>query len=335
MPITSIGDRSQSFQSLKQTGDIKTRLNTLTNELASGRRADLTTHMQGNTSQLAILDRELAIIDSFARTNQALAHNLDVLQLNLTTANDLRVELMQDVSQLSPDSSDDALRDGGVKARKDMATFVNLFNARDGERALLSGTAVDTPPLASAEDMLADILASLGGATDLATITATIDTWFDDPAGGFMTMGYQGDTGPDISRKISATQTVEIDARADDAGIRSVLKGTALAAITDLLGTTLDNTTRAELMRESFDVLLSSATPFTRLQARIGENQERLVLTETSQAAQRTTFTMSRNAIALADPYETATRLQDVQRQLELQFASTARLSQLSLVNYL
>ena len=53
------------------------------------------------------------------------------------------------------------------------------------------------------------------------------------------------------------------------------------------------------------------------------------------QEAQLTSLGIIRNDMTVADPFETAVRLQEVQLQLETQFTITSRLSGLSLVNYI
>lgn len=335
MPVISIGDMSQNFQALRQTGQIKSRLQTLSQELSSGQVADLTKRMRGDTSEIVALDRELSVLDGFDQITQEVARSLARAQLQLASADVMRVELASQLVTINRDTLPEEVDKAAARARADFSAIVNLFNGRDGDRAIFAGRATDGTALADAEAMLSDMLTSIGGATEASAIEAAITAWFDDPAGGFATMGYLGDTGAATTRRISSTETLTLDARADDLGAKEVLKGVAMAAIADVMSLTIDREARAELARAGADTLFAAATPFVQMQSRIGENEERVALAQTSQSAQRTSYTLARNDLTLADPFETATQLQDMQRQLELQFASTARLSQLSLVNYL
>ena len=52
-------------------------------------------------------------------------------------------------------------------------------------------------------------------------------------------------------------------------------------------------------------------------------------------SARGTALEIARNDMSAADPYETATKLQNVQLQLETHYTLTARLSRLSLTEYL
>ncbi len=335
MPVTSIGDMSQNFQALRQTGQIKSRLQTLSQELSTGQTSDLSARIRGDTSELFALDRELSLLDGYDQITQEVSRTLARAQMQLSAIDLTRNELSAQLITISEDSLAPEVDKAVARARTEFASVVNQLNGRDGDRSLFAGLSVDRDALADAEAMLSDMVAAIGGATDAVTIQAVVENWFDDPAGGFATMGYLGDTGPAITRKISATETATLDARADDPGVKEVLKGVALAAIADVMSLTLSRVDQAKLARAGADTLFSASTPFIQMQSRVGLNEEQVALVQTNHTAQRTSYTLARNDLTLSDPFETATLLQEIQQQLELQFASTARLSQLSLVNYL
>lgn len=335
MASVGIGDMSQTFLNSRNINSVKTRLYSLNSELNTGRVSDLSRNLGGQTSVVDGLDRDLQLLDRFEQTNGLLAASLDRQQLTLTSINDMRTNMVGQFLSLTPDSLDTEFDLAASRARGDMSTIVSQLNLRDAGRAVFSGVAVDTNPLVDAETMLTDIVGLIGGATDSATIITTIETWFDAPGGGFDTLGYLGDTGDAQQRQISQTEVIELKARADDPAYRSLLKGVAIAAISDALPFDLANDVQADLMRQSSEELLSASAGLVNVQADIGYNQERVELAQSAQAAKRASLSVAHNNLVLADPYETATKLQEVQRQLEMQFTTTARLSQLSLVNFI
>ena len=335
MSSTMIGDSSQHFQSLRQSSAIKARLNTLTNELSSGRIADLSQHLRGDVAPLALLDRDIAMLDGFAQTGRQLAQTLSEKQIVLSSIESDQTTLAARLITIVPSSSLVEVQSAEAAGRSGFDRTVGLMNTRLGDRSLFAGAAVDTSALASADDMMASILAAVGGATDAATIAATIDAWFDDSAGGFATMGYLGDTGPAVSQRISASETVTQDGRADDPGLRDMLKAAAYAAVSDALSATLPKGTRAALVREGGEKTFAAADGLRQVAARIGEDEQRIEEITTRQSAQRSTIAQARNGLVLADPFDTASILQSVQQQLELHYTATARLSRMSLANYL
>lgn len=335
MPNMTLGDMSLSFQNARQTSEIKTRLQTLAQELSTGKVADITSHLGGDTNRLSSIDTEIAVLDSYAIAGADLDRFLTQQSLVLNATNDVRQSLASEFISITTGATEYAIDDGAARGRSNFNTLVANINTSFGDRSLFAGTAMDGPTLASADIMVADIVATIGGATTEAAISAAIETWFDDPAGGYATVGYLGDTGAAPTRKIGANDTVELAGRADDPAIRDVLKGAAYAAVVDALSGTLNMAAKSALIQQSGLILNESASGLIRLTSDVGATAARVEEVNVGQAAQRTAFAIARNDLTVADPYETATALQDVQRQLEMQFTMTARLSGLSLVNYI
>jgi flagellar hook-associated protein 3 FlgL len=82
-------------------------------------------------------------------------------------------------------------------------------------------------------------------------------------------------------------------------------------------------------------VLLEAADARGALAARIGTAQERIANATTRNSAEATALQIARIGIVSADPYEAATALTEAESQLDTLYAVTARLSRLSLANYL
>lgn len=89
------------------------------------------------------------------------------------------------------------------------------------------------------------------------------------------------------------------------------------------------------MLMSSGEDLLTSQGALTAVRADLGYAESRLDESKVRLSAERASFEMSRNELLGVDPYETATRLEAVQFQLESLYTVTARLSQLSLVRYL
>ena len=92
---------------------------------------------------------------------------------------------------------------------------------------------------------------------------------------------------------------------------------------------------RAKLALASGEAAIAARDGLTSLRARIGLAEERIDHASTRIAAERTALEIARNDIVGADPYETATKLQEVERQLQTLYTMTGRMSELSLTNYL
>lgn len=334
MPVVSVGDMAQQFVSMRNSGTIKQELDRLAESLSSGVVTDITRHLGGETAQLSGINYSLSQITSYQQAARETEQTLTGMQLVLSEIDTVRSEMGAQLVLDSFARNGGQIEEASASARGSFETMVNALNTRLADRSLFAGTEVFTTPLADADTMLADLLGAIGGATTLADVTTAIDAWFDDPAGGFATIGYQGDTGPIPRKRVSENKSFAIDARADDPAIRDVLKATAFASLaSEVPG--LNVNTQIEMLREGGTRMVASGGGLIGVQTRVGFAAAGVDQAATELAAQRTMLEMSRNNLIAADPFETASKLQSVQLQLETHYSVTARMSRLSLLSYL
>ncbi|WP_239495999.1 flagellin [Yoonia maritima] len=334
MPINSVGDMAQQYSTMRNGSSIKRELSELAESMSSGLVTDIVRHLNGETAQLSGINHTLSRLDFYITSGGEIENSLANMQVVLGQVDKISEETSSQLLLVNSNASEGQVTEAARTSRSTFDTMVNLLNTRVGDRALFGGAEVENAPLARADDMLTDIVTAIGGATSQAAISAAIETWFDDPAGGFATMGYQGDTGAAVQKRISGDTTISVDARADDIAIRSALKFAALAAIVDEMPA-LDLGTRSGLLQEAGMGLFSASGELVNVQARVGSLEGSITRELTEMSAQSTALEITKNDLVSADPFDTASRLQAVQLQLETHYAVTARMSQLSLLSYL
>lgn len=335
MTMTSVGDRSLQFNTMRATTQIKTQLSILTEEMGSGIAHDLTGHLRGDTARLADVDRRLNLIKGFTSTAAEAGQTLAAMQVTLqgveNTRSQLAAQLVALPSSAMPNNISNAIGSG----RAAFDNIVRAMNTTLGNRSLFAGAATDKIPLAEPDAMIASLSAAVAGSATAADVQTAIDTWFDSPTGGFATLAYQGDTGTALTRRIDTDTAVKLDGRADDPAIRALLKAAATAAMAGDPGLILTDTVKSDLLRSAGLQMLSAAQPLVNVQARLGIAEQTVEETTVRQTAQNTAYGIMRNDLVSADPYDTAAELQQVQKQLETHYTLTARLSRLSLVEYI
>ena len=334
MPVVSVGDMSQQFISMRNSGAIKTELARLSNSLSSGQIDDVTAAMNGDTVRLSGLNYTLAQLDGYGQAATETKQILSNIQSVLGQVDALRQQSSAQLLLVNDESTVAQVDEAARSGRQTFDVMVATLNKQVADRSLLGGSAVSNAPLATAEVMLSDIEFAIGGATTFLAIETVVNTWFDDPAGGFATVGYAGDTGPLVERRISETSTVSIDARADNPAVVATLKSAAMAALADRLPV-LDQGVRSELLQAAGEGLFAASSGLVAMQARVGSAEMIVETTQTEMTARASVLGAERNDLVLADPFETASQLQSVQLQLETHFTVTARLSQLSLLRYI
>ncbi len=335
MSLTSIGDRSLQFNSMRATTQIKTRLSILTDEMSSGLAHDLTAHLRGDAARLTDVDRRLNLITGFSSTAHEAGQTIAAMQTTLQGVDKARSKLAEQLVTLPTGALPSHIANAIGAGREAFDSITRAVNTTLGNRSLFAGTATDTIPLADPDAMMASLSSALAGSVTLNDVQTAIDTWFDNPTGGFATMGYQGDTGPAMSRRIDMDTSVAIDGRADDPALRSLLKAAATAALAGDPGLGLSDDIKSNLLRSAGLQMLTAAQPLVNMQARLGLSEATIEETTVRHTAQKTAYGLMRNDLVSADPYDTAAELEQVQRQLETHYTLTARLSKLSLVEYI
>ena len=221
------------------------------------------------------------------------------------------------------------------RAVQDLRVIVSALNTDVAGRTMFSGVDTDQPALISADEILDELRPLVAGETTLAGIQAQLDTWFDSAGGGFETVAYQGATTSLPAFQLGAGETVDLDLRADDPAIRVLLKHAAMAALAGDDALSFPVNLQKEMLGAAGEGMSFEQQGLVRIRADLGYAQSRAEEGQVRISVERTSYNMARTNLLEVDPYETASKLEDVQFQLESLYAVTVKLSRLSLTDYL
>lgn len=334
MSSVSLGDLSLSFMMQKRSVALRQDLARLTNELSSGRVADVREILSGNHSYLSGLERSLTVLDGYAVANTEAAYFTAAMQASLDRVQDSSGQLGIDLIMASGGPVGVIAGSPAENARTQLDSIINALNSSIAGRSMFAGTTTDGPALEDANTLLTNLLPVLSGLTTPQDIVAAADAWFADPA-GFDALVYAGSTTALAPFVLSDTENVSLDVRANDLALKEILKNTAVAALADDFTLGLSVTDQSELYGIVGLGLQSGQDQLTDLRSRIGMVEARIEKISVRNQSEMTTTEYARNALLEADPFETATRLDSVQFQLQSIYSVTVRNSQLSLVNFL
>lgn len=334
MPVVSVGDMARQFTAMRNGGSIKSYLFRLTEQLSTGKVKDITAHLNGQTGRLTGINHSLVQLDGYLQSANETSQTLTGVQNVLQRVDSLRAEASKQLLLVSSNNQPAQIDEAARTARGSFDSMVSVLNTRLADRALMGGADVVSPPLAQAADIMADLQAYIGGATTQPDIIAAVDFWFNDPAGGFATMGYLGHTGDALEKKVARDTQIQIIARADDPAIKETMKAMAIAAVTHELSG-LPRDIKSGMLQEAATRLLGAANGLIAMQSRVGFTEKLVERTTVETRSERTSLEIARNGMIAADPFDTASQLQAVQLQLETHYAATARASKLSLLEYI
>jgi flagellar hook-associated protein 3 FlgL len=332
MTRISVGDASMTNILTRQGADLRGQVQRAAQEVATGRHSDIGQMLRGDMAPLLAVDASLARLAAYRTNTTDAAFQTAAQQSALSglsqLASGITTTLMGSRDFPTPAQVDATAAD----ARGRLASAVGLINTQASGRAVFSGVATDTVPLGSVEDMLALLETAALGATTAGQVEAAVNGWFADPL-GFGTF-YQG--GAALSAApIAPGEAADLSTTALDPAIRDTLAGFAMAALIDRGMLAGNAEERARLAQIAGQTLQRTEDARITLAARIGTVEAQIETARTRNAAEATSLGILRSDIGSVDPYEAATRLETVRAQLESLYLVTARVSRLSLAEYL
>lgn len=333
---TNLGDLAQGYSLRTRSAAIKQDIQRYSAELSTGQVSDVRQSLVGNYSFLSDVERKVSVLNSYDIAASEATQFSGAMQLALSNFGDLSRELSSALLSAGSSALGAKTIDISDDARATLDALVNTLNTNAAGRSLFAGNATDTAPLTDSATILTDLNTAIVsvGATTPTDIMAAAELWFNDPA-GFAANAYQGSADPLSSFALSPSDTVAIDLRADNAGLTRALRGAAVAALATDPAFGLTATQQSELFTLAGADLLIGQDDIVALQADVGFAEARIEGIAARNAAEVTSLNMARNALLEADPFNAATKLEEVQFQLQTLYSVTVRNSQLSLVNFL
>lgn len=329
----SYGDLAHSYLLRRQNVAAKNELQALNTEVVTGQVRDITAQLRGDMVPLAGLDATLSRLDGYDTLTRETGLVAGAMQTALDTIHTVSSDLAEFLIGASSSVLESRVAAAGSTARANLNTVVSALNTRFGDRSIFAGVEASQPAMIDAETLLSSVETAVSGALTPADVAARVSAWFDDPA-GFAATSYKGGAA-NSPLTIAAGEQVSIDITATDPAIKETLKGLAMAALLDrgiLAGAPI---ARQELAKTAGLHLLQSNTDRAHLTGRLGAAEAQIASAATRNSAESTSLKIVRNDITTVDPYEAASRLQDMQAQLEKIYTLTARMTRLTLMDYL
>jgi flagellar hook-associated protein 3 FlgL len=332
MTRISVGDASLTNILARQGADLRATVNRAAEEVTTGRHADLPKALRGDVSPLLAIDASLARLQAFRTTTQDAALQTAAQQVAVAGLSSLARGITTTLLGAADFQTAVQVNTIAADMRGRLESAIGLLNTQAADRAIFSGTATDSAPLGSADDLLTALQTAAFGATTADAVAAAVTAWFADPH-GFGTF-YRGGA-PLSDAPIAPGDTADLSTTATDPAIRDTLAGLAMAALLDRGMLAGDVRERALLAERSGRELLRTEDARITLAARIGSVEAQIEAAQSRNGAEETALGILRSDIGAVDPYEAATRLEAARAQLESLYLITARVSRLSLVEFL
>ena len=330
-----ISDLARQLSLQSNAARLKQDTNRLTLELSTGKAAHQGALTSRDMSEISGLHRSLSLLTSLKTSIAETSLFVDVQQTALNVlqndAEDLSTNLLSAGSARHPAQLNALSQDAEVRFKGLIATL----NSRAADQSVFAGAATDGPALASADTILTALRTEIAAATGANDIKTTLENWFLTPGGGFDTIAYLGSDTPAGPFPLGIGTSASPQVTAASQPIREALMGFAMAAM--IREPALVNLTeeKARLATLSAEVLLSNSTQLSDMRAGAGILQARIEEATTRSASEALSTEQALATLTASDPYRAATELQDAMTRLESLHTLTARISRLTLTEFL
>ena len=314
---------------------LRATLQTAGTEMVTGVRADLSEDGTGLVGAVFGIDRNIARLDQVTNGLNLAKAEASVAQSAMGLVADAGEQFGIDLAAaIGRDDVTSILILQG-EAEQTLDSVVGVLNTQVAGRALFAGTGTDMRAISSAEQIRTDINAIVAAAPDAATAWTDIDTYFNDPGGVFETTIYTGATDDLIGTVLPDGSRTAAPPRADDDAFRSTLA--ALAGLAAVGSTTFGGSIieQRAFAQDASGRLFDANRDVVTLRASFGQTEERIIEGLDAAEAEITTLRLARVDVAGRDPYQAATEFSALEGQLQSLFTVTARVSSLTLANFL
>ena len=349
-----------SLQSLltrqRTTNDIYRQMVQAEQEVSSGRHADSFKALGARSIEAlntrSVYDRTVGRIEA----NTLLQNRLDLMASSLGSAREAAQEVLtMAITNTDPSSADPKfLKQMAIDAYNTISSFMNSsYNGK----ALFSGVASDKTALNNWNDADAvtgrspsDVMAAITGgaitnAADAASKLAEVDAAFNgspaDPDNAYEASFFNGTpaktggvTNPRMAAQIDEGLEIDFGVQANDKGIRDLMRGLSMLASVDPQKIT-DPAAYKAWVGEAASALGTGVNAVLAAESRTGSMQKLVEDANSRLKAKKDILSLHITALESVDPYEATTRLTAADAQLQATYAVTAKLSQLSFLNFM
>jgi flagellar hook-associated protein 3 FlgL len=324
-------------------------------EATTGKYSDIGATLGTKAALSVDLNRAVDRIESLSKTNTTAKVRLESSQeaMNNMAKNSDSIKSQLVLVQQSGDSS--TIKAMVMTASNALDAFTGAANLAVGGEYVFAGINTDVKPLADYNDASSGLSADFDTAfqayfgfpkTDTAQtyqiaasgtapsmddfLTSVVEPMFQDPA---WSTNWSSATDDTMTSRISQSEVVQTSTSANT----NAFKKFALAAVAakELIGLNLQDATRVSLVKKVIDYNNEANAGLIDERTTLALSQARVESANDSLAVQKDIIKNQLNDVVGVDAYEASTRVNNLLSLTQASYTLTARIQQLSLVNYL
>ena len=316
-------------------------------EMDTGKVADVGLALGNRTSQSVTFARDLDRLNAIVDSNGLVAARLTATQDALDQLADKAQTLLSSLtSATSGDLTDTITRDSGKATLQALASILNT--SINGEY-LFAGTNTDIRPMTDFTEAGSPAQAAFDSAfvarfgfsqndpaaagISAADMNDFIDNDIQPQFFGTDWQNWSTATDEPIVSRIALNETTQTSVSANNDGVRKLAMAASL--VTQLMGSNVSDDAKRALVGRSLSLVGEALSNLDQTRSQTGIVQQRVTDANTRMSTQIDLFNRHILDLEGVDPYEAANRVNDLVSHIQTSFALTARIQQISLLNFL
>jgi|GEM_PF-2036087 len=335
MSWSTLGTMALPYALQRNGVQARTDLARNSQELTTGQVQSVARHLRGDIAALHAIENRLSRIGTYELSIKQTTTAFDSAQSALDQVAKNGMSLAEKLVLTAQGSAGPSARTVSADAaRSVIEETVSALSLSVAGRGVFSGVEVARAPLAPLNELLAALGPVVAGLTTEAELTAALETYFMSPGNGFLDDIYRGGHQAEGGMIDDGTPASALPTAADPA-IRRQLMSAAMVVLIDSGAIEMNATEERKVLGQALTALLENAGGMAAMQARVGIAQEVLDQRMLRLSLERDRLEIMRSDKIGVDPYKAAMAVEQSRVQLESIYAMTARLTRLSLTEYL
>jgi flagellar hook-associated protein 3 FlgL len=320
-------------------------------EVATGRKADVYGALGLRSARVIDLRASIERTDGFITANTQLQNRLDTMAETLKTVR-LSAQSVLALAASNREQPTQTAIELQMSARAALDTIVGMLNSNYQGAMLFGGVETGTLPMQPWENPSPDsgmspkeVMEAIIGnglnnaansASKAAKVTAAFANTSTKPAWNFDATFYHGapQSAQHLTARIDETMTLDYGVQANDPSYASLLQGLSMLAAIDV-SKIADEGAYQAWTSVAVDALSVGVTGALDAETQLGTRQARLAEVVDAQKSRQDIYKSQVVDLEGVDTYEAASRINILESQLQASYAVSARLANLSFLNFM
>lgn len=322
----------------------QTKLSQANTELLSGRLADVGATIGYKTGQAVSFRQDYERIDAIFKSNESVATRLKVTQTALTGLKDSSDKFLQ--TAITAMNSPTATLSATVEAKAQLTALFDKLNTSYEAGFVFGGLNSDVKPMPGyfgqpAQTAVQTAFTALSGGVPSAVTPAAMQTFLDTTFANLFSGGVGGgwDTNwtdassTNIKSRISTTEMIDASTNATEEPFRQMAM--ALTMMADLANEQLNADTQKVVAKKAAELITAAGAGISNLQATLAIPEQRIADANDRIDIQKDILERRIFQLEGVDENEATLRVTALEKEINMSYAITGKLQNLSILQYL